>query len=292
MAELVVEAFPSGNQFVRPKAETDYATVHDGAGFYLFTRTLQIPLGQTFHLGQWYYVYRQGWIFDTSALPSNAIISSAKISFKIYEDFSDTDFDITLVSGADIADAGLVWGDYGDLLNDTLSMGSKNTAGLALDTWYDINLNGYGLIEITKGGITKFGVRSSRDISNMTPTGAEYVDLYSTSQTGRGVKLTVTYLLTSDIGYIWEEDTKTHLVAEDGSEQSFEGTLVAAGSNPEGSIFAETTYFHSIDEEGDERRTEGVATGDTGPKGTIFTETDKFHVLDESAGAERTIAGE
>ncbi len=95
--------------------------------------------------------------------------------------------------------------------------------------------------------------------------------------------VTAALLPESAVGYIWEEDTKTHIVVEDRFEKSFEGSLVAAGSNPEGQIFTEDSYFHAIDEEGDERRTEGAVTGDTGPKGTLFTETARLHIIDENS---------
>ena len=191
--------------------------------------------------------------------------------------------------------------DVDSIIDDCYSTGSLTVTGGVPDIGGFCGDN-FGTITncfwdtITSGQATSDGgtgktTTEMKTLATFTDAKWNFTSVWSIDA-GLSYPVLITTVPTFDPGYLWEYDTRTHLIGANGEEIFFEGALVAAGSNPEGTIFAETTYFHSIDEEGDERRTEGVATGDTGPKGTIFTETDKFHVLDHSAGAERTIAGD
>jgi hypothetical protein len=82
--------------------------------------------------------------------------------------------------------------DYGDLLDETVSRGQLSTSGWVVGGYNPITLNSTGWSEISKTGTTKFGLRSSRDISASVPSGAEVV-WFSSSEGGHAAKLEVTY---------------------------------------------------------------------------------------------------
>jgi hypothetical protein len=123
-----------------------------------------------------YRIRRGFFIFDTSELPSNAYIDNAVLSLYKKDDYSTTDFTITVQNGQP------------DYPNDPLEERDYNKEyysgnGGELNT---VNfVNGCNNITITElswiyaGGITKLCLRSSRDINGTTPTGSEYVNVHS-----------------------------------------------------------------------------------------------------------------
>lgn len=170
-----------------------YAAAHDAS-----SATSVIRLNNSnFEVGQiyqyyggdhGYYVYRGGLVFDTSIIPDSATIIETTLLLYGQTDGSDTDFDIVIVSGADLADT-FVAADYGELLDDTISRGSINTSSFITNGYNKISLNAIGIGEISKTGNTRFGLRSSRDIDSITPklnSGTlyrEYVLIYGSDAT-------------------------------------------------------------------------------------------------------------
>jgi hypothetical protein len=142
-----------------------------------------------------YSVFRGALFFDTSSLPDDATITSATLSLYGYADTSDTDFDIAVVDGSVLGEP-LESADYGDLRSQTVSGGVFNTAGFSTSGYNDIPLNETGMGWISKMGITKFGLRSSRDIASTAPTASELVDIW-TSEKGAAYqpRLVVTYTM-------------------------------------------------------------------------------------------------
>jgi hypothetical protein len=110
-------------------------------------------------------------------------ITSATLSLRGHFDDSTTDFDITVVDGSLLNDP-LVAGDYGDLLTQTTSGGVFNTAGFLVGTYNDIPLNAVGMGWISKTGMTKLGLRSSRDITATVPSDLEQVGVYPSESAG------------------------------------------------------------------------------------------------------------
>jgi hypothetical protein len=137
-----------------------------------------LGIGQMLELTPLYYVDRGALFFDTSSLPDNVYITSATLSLYGEYDFSTTDFNITVVDGSSLNDP-LVAGDYSYLRNQTTSGGAFNTAGFSTSGYNDIPLNAAGMGWISKTGMTKFGLRSSRDITPTEPSGYEVVDVSS-----------------------------------------------------------------------------------------------------------------
>ncbi len=123
-----------------------------------------------------YNVYRSFVFFNTSALPSNAYLDNATLSIYKRDDYSTTDFAITIQNGQPTYPHDpLQSGDYNKSCYSG-NGGSLNTASLT-SGYNAISLN--NLAWINKTGITKLCLRSSRDISGTAPTGNEYVNVYS-----------------------------------------------------------------------------------------------------------------
>lgn len=143
--------------------------------------------GNAYWVGQktGYTIYRVGLYFDTSSIPSTAIIENATIYLWLLTDNSDTDFDIVVQSGMPTypSDPAVV-GDY-DESNYSGDGGSVNTSTFsATGQYYALTLDATGEGWINKGGTTKFLLRSQEDIDASAPTGNEYVEFQTTDYTG------------------------------------------------------------------------------------------------------------
>ena len=138
-----------------------------------------------------YYVYRGFVFFNTSALPSNAYLDSATLSLYKKDDYSTTDFSITVQNGQPVfPHSPLQAGDYNKNLYSG-NGGSYNTSGF--HSGYN-NMSLTQLSWITKCSTTKLCLRSSRDINANTPTGGEYVNVYANEKgSGYQPKLVVVY---------------------------------------------------------------------------------------------------
>ncbi len=180
----------------------DYTTVHNASDADIVTYlTTDFYVGQDFVGSTVYHISRGCLFFDTSAIPANAVISSASIILAGEYDSSDTDFDVIIVKGRDLHTP-LIVSDYGNECSEVVSM-STNTISTAAfttaySTWY-LNANGVG--QIVRGGMTTFGVRSSNDISLTQPTQREYVS-FKSSEAGVGYRpeLLVVYTIPSVLG--------------------------------------------------------------------------------------------
>ena len=176
-----------------------YSAVHDASSGTVNAGSLRIRIGQLVY-GSALCIYRGGLFFDTSSLPDDATITSATLSLYGSDDQSGTDFDITVVDGSVLEDP-MVNSDYGVLLPQTAGGGTFNTAGFSTTGYNDIALNAMGINWISKTGTTKFGLRSSRDISATPPAGSEYVQIWA-NEKGEGYrpKLVVTYTIPPPVG--------------------------------------------------------------------------------------------
>lgn len=210
-----------------------------------------------------YWLMRTLLYFDCSALPTSFIVTNAVLSLRsqvcAWGD-SFHDFDEVVVSGADL-NYPPVLADYGDILNDTISRGSISglAVPLAHEGYADITLNAIGRSEIIKG-MTKFALRSSRDIDGITPTEREAIWFFTAQAANQAdlcsvsgpfivkPKLTITYTTigsiqdgtgTLDVSpqdlvvgdntlTVTEAGTFIITVAQDGSCES--GTAIIEGS--------------------------------------------------------------
>ena len=142
-----------------------------------------------------HYVSRAYVFFDTSTLPDGAVISAAKLGLYGASDLSATDFNITVQNGQPTYPHDPVQkADY-DKSKYSGDGGTFGTAGFSTAGYNELTLNADGRNWINKAGVTKFCLRSSRDISGTAPAGNEYVGIYSYEK-GAGYRpyLEVTYV--------------------------------------------------------------------------------------------------
>lgn len=141
-----------------------------------------------------YYLWRLGLLWNTTTIPDTDIITAARIRLYCNVDASDTDFDLTVTDGS----AGgkpsdpVVVGDYDRTLYSG-NGGTFGTAGLVVGAYNNIDLNATGRGWISKTGITRFMLQSSRDIGANAPGGNEYVRLGDLTTVGQEPKLEVTH---------------------------------------------------------------------------------------------------
>lgn len=182
MAGTTDTFYSSTNDDTVYKSSDNYATAQsatDGTGLVSSTYPSELWVGQRYY-GTTYRIYRTALFFDTSSIDDTATVNSANIGLFLYADLTETDSDLTLVAytGANPP----ATADYDDF--GTTSKGTLNTSSLAAG-YNEIALT--DLTMISKTGIDKFGVRSSRDISATAPSTSdpgddEYVKFYSANE--------------------------------------------------------------------------------------------------------------
>jgi hypothetical protein len=159
------------------------------------------------------YVYRSYVLFNTASLPSNAYLDSAILSLYKRDDYSATDFDITIQDGQPSYPQNPLREEDYDKEHYSGDGGSYNTAYF---------VNGRNNISITElgwindEGVTKLCLRSSRDINGNAPTGNEYVNVYSTNAPTPGYvpKLVIMYRNQSKIKNTGDTDIKGYLLIQ------------------------------------------------------------------------------
>ena len=170
---------------------------------------------------EWSLLSRMVFVLNTSALPDDAIISSATFSL-----YGNTKLDeagelpeLNIYSAAPASDTALVAGDY-DSLGDTPYCDTPVTYAAFTTTGYnDFALNATGLAAISKTGNTYFGGRMVADGSNVEPVrGADEEQKFKvhTSEKGAGYlpTLSVTYSLPSPPDVL---PPSTLTIADDGA---------------------------------------------------------------------------
>jgi len=148
------------------------------------------------NIASWY-LYRWIWTFDTSALPDDAIITSATLS--LYQNntgetkVSDDTDSIDIVSSAPSTNNNCTGTDYATL--GTTAFGSIAISALTTNAYNDFSLNSGGIANISLSGISKFGGKTELDRANTTPTGNNLSWFYTADQTGtdKDPVLTVVY---------------------------------------------------------------------------------------------------
>jgi len=224
MAQLIAEATYGSYYYA---SDAVYATAQAAAN--ATGRGVVPAVGQeSTATGPLYVIYRGGLEFDTSSIPLSAGITAAALSLYGLTDSTVNDFDLTVVDGTDLANPREI-ADYGDLLDDITSGGTINTSTWSITGYNDITLNAAGLAMIVKGGTTKFGFRSSKDISATAPTLGdaydEWIEFYGQDAT-YPAKLTITYFSGEGQGIIAIVETRLHYVDAYGTERYIQGTAI------------------------------------------------------------------
>jgi hypothetical protein len=194
---------------------TTYSTVRTASSGTISDTASFFTIGQNKASGfpGTYSIYRGFVYFNTSALPSNAYLDNATLSVCKKDDYSTTDFDITIQNGQPTYPHDpLQTSDY-SLNNYAGNGGTLNTSGFTAG-YNDITLTNLSWINTT--GITKVCLRSSRDINGKTPTGNEYVNVYTDEFLGTGYqpKLVIMYRNQSKIKNTGSTDIKGYLLIQ------------------------------------------------------------------------------
>jgi PKD repeat protein len=201
-------------------SSTTYSTARDASSGTVSSSATYLSIGQRKDTGVFpsmYYIYRGFVLFNTSTLPSNAILDSAVLSLYKNDDYSTTDFSLTIQNGQPTYPHNpLQSTDYaksrysgnGGSLNTSSYTSGRNNITLTNLSW------------INTTGTTKLCMRSSRDINGNTPTGAEYINVYSANaidpnpQTSYKPKLIITYRNQSKIKNTGSTNIKGYLLIQ------------------------------------------------------------------------------
>ncbi len=176
--------------------------------------------------GWWgpYHIWRGNLKIDTSSIPSNAQITYAYLYFNVKEDKSTTNFNI-VVQKLDQQGTGCFSKTLGCYNKNHFSgnYGQISTNGLYPYDYPDYIGNKIQLNPaiINKGGITYIGLRSSRDINSIAPTGNEYITLTD-------VQLVVYYKVPSDVhasGFIITHNNDPIAFIDTSGNMYIEGSL-------------------------------------------------------------------
>ncbi|MEK7113496.1 MAG: hypothetical protein AAB873_01575, partial [Patescibacteria group bacterium] len=161
----------------------------------------------TFYYPTAYKLQRAFIPFDTSSIPDNAIITSAKL--KVYVESkqnldNDTEDFVTVVNATQASTSELVTGDY-DALGTTELIDAnerKDITNVSTSSYLTFNLNTKGKTFIDKTGYTKLSLREGHDILNTAFTGnaSEYNYLHIRSSEYSGTSfdpiLEISYVTT------------------------------------------------------------------------------------------------
>ncbi len=192
---------------------TNYNTVRTATSGTVNSAGAYITIGQRkLFFPDTYYIYRGFVFFNTSTLPSNAYLDDATLSIYKKDDYSTTDFDITIQNGQPIYPHNpMQTGDYNKNYYSG-NGGALNTASFT-SGYNAIKMN--NLSWINKTGITKLCLRSSRDISGTAPTGNEYVNVHSNEFLGMcPPKLVINYRNQSKIKNTGSTNIKGYLLIQ------------------------------------------------------------------------------
>jgi hypothetical protein len=196
-------------------SSTTYSTARNASSGTVDSSATYLSIGQKKVPGfpATYNIYRGFVLFNTSALPSNAYLDSTTLSLYKKDDYSTTDFMLTIQNGQPtyphnpLQASDYAKGHYsgnGGSLNTINFVNGRNNITLTNLSW--INMT----------GTTKLSLRSSRDINGTTPPGNEYVNVYSANAPLGGYvpKLIITYRNQSKIKNTGSTDIKGYLLIQ------------------------------------------------------------------------------
>jgi hypothetical protein len=145
-------------------------------------------------------IYRSFFLFDTSGLGAAATISAATFSVyvtaKSNDDNDGTDY-IRLVTTTPASNTTLVTQDFDQISFTAQTATSPDITSISTAAYQDYTLNATGIGNVSKTGITKFGLREGHDIagSGLCQNCNSGVGVNTADQTGttNDPKLVVTY---------------------------------------------------------------------------------------------------
>lgn len=148
---------------------TVYATVQAAATATVTNTSTTMRIGNLLS-GSTYIIRRSYVYFDTSAIPDSASITSTNVSLYGSSDWTTTDFSILIQNGMPTYPHDpLAIGDYNKTNYTGIGNTGFNTSGWSTSGWNNISLNTTGISWINLTGVTKFILRSHRDINAEPP---------------------------------------------------------------------------------------------------------------------------
>jgi len=133
-----------------------------------------------------YSIRRAYLFFDTSSIPVGVTITTAKLYLFGASDWSTEDFNITVQNGMPDYPHDPIVGTDHNKVNYSGNGGQLSTVGFTTSGYNILTLNDDGKSWINAGGITKFCLRSDKDINNSPPSSASYVKIRSMEWAGSG----------------------------------------------------------------------------------------------------------
>jgi hypothetical protein len=182
-----------------------WATIIAGAGVTANDNSSVIYafyIGADSTLNQWIYLFRGIFLFDTSALADNAVISGG--IFSLYgntkSDNGSYNGNLNVYSSTPASNIAIVAGDFDSLGSTAFSDTALAYADMSATAYNNFTLNASGLAAISLTGISKFGTRNANyDVAAVSPTwlinGSNTLQIKSadTGGTSTDPKLEVTY---------------------------------------------------------------------------------------------------
>ena len=129
-----------------------------------------------------YYIGRSVLFFDTTPLAGKNIVSGLARCYCSEKANADDQL-LVLVDGSGCHDP-LVNGDFGELLLRTSPYGLVSISSISAGSYFDIPLTDLGLAAINKGGVTKYGLRTSEDITTTVPTQVDEIVRIPSAESG------------------------------------------------------------------------------------------------------------
>lgn len=170
---------------------SSYTTVRNASSCSSAPASADVETGnQNQKNGSTYYVCRSVFLFDTSSIGDTDTISAATFSYYVVGALDNNSDSIELVSSTPASNTALITDDYDQF--GTTSYGSTALTGTGN---HDITISATGIATISKTGVTKFGTRNAKDISNTSPTSTGYTTIRFADYTGTSTdpKLAVTH---------------------------------------------------------------------------------------------------
>jgi hypothetical protein len=139
----------------------------DGSNAYPTNNALQIRLVASTTTNQFSQLVRSGMTFDTSGLTSGATISSAVLSlywWEVFTNFAGTGTTQEICSFSAATNNNIIASDYGGF--SYTSFASLAISSISTEAYTDNTLNASGIANVSKTGISGFGVRHGWDLNN------------------------------------------------------------------------------------------------------------------------------
>jgi hypothetical protein len=187
---------------------TTWASIHDGAGNEVNDSIDDWAIAEIYaddESNKWRMIRKAIFLFDTSSLDDNAIISAATLSLYGGSAYPKADPagwlpTINIYSSNPASNTALVGSDYATL-GTTAFCNTPITYAAWSQAYNDFALNTTGIAAISKTGVSKFGAREAKyDVANSAPTWSNaalsyFGVFFAEKGTGYKPKLVVTYTL-------------------------------------------------------------------------------------------------